>query len=134
MAFLPGLRLPASPCLAPWGGCEPLLGNNPFAVAIPPVEKSFPLFLDIAQSVVSGGKLRLFEKQGKTKIPRGWAMDKEGRTTEDIEEAVGNMLLMPGEIEFETEIKRKKEGITIPCAVVDGLNRLAESLNSPARL
>ena len=43
-------------------------------------------------------------------------------------------ILMPGEIEFESEIKRKKEGIPIPRPVIDELNQLAESLNLPDRL
>ena len=38
-------------------------------------------------------------------------------------------ILVPGEIEFETEIQRKKEGIPILCAIIDELNRLAEHLN-----
>ena len=48
-----------------------------------------------AKSVVWGMKLHLLKKQGKTKIPRGWALNKEGKVTENLEEALGELLLMP---------------------------------------
>ena len=83
------------PVMAPWGGCTQLLSNNPIAVAIP-CGKELPIVLDISMSVVAGMKLKLLKKEGKTKIPRGWAMDKEGRVTEDIEEAMeAGPLLVP---------------------------------------
>ena len=37
------------PLLAPWGGLEPFLGNNPFAIAFP--YKEMPIVLDIAVTV-----------------------------------------------------------------------------------
>lgn len=44
--------------MAPFGGVEALLGNNPLSIAIPTLEAP-PLVLDIAMSVAAGGKIRL---------------------------------------------------------------------------
>ena len=41
-----------SSTMAPWGGADRLIGNNPVAVAVP-AEKHVPVVLDMAQSVVS---------------------------------------------------------------------------------
>jgi LDH2 family malate/lactate/ureidoglycolate dehydrogenase len=43
--------------------------------------------LDMATSVVAGGKLRLASKKG-TPIPREWALDRDGVPTSDPQEAI----------------------------------------------
>ena len=70
-----------SPTMAPWGGMDKCLGNNPVAVAVPAREHG-PVVLDMAPSVVALGKLILAQKLGKS-IPEGWALDKDGRPTTD---------------------------------------------------
>ena len=78
--------------IAPWGGMEPLLGNNPPSWAIPtrvaapatplaPGEYE-PVFLDIALSVVAGNRLDIYRRRGEP-IPEGWALDKDGNPTTD---------------------------------------------------
>ena len=42
--------------MAPWGGLTPTTSNNPIGVAIP-ANKELPIVLDMAQSIVAGGKL-----------------------------------------------------------------------------
>ena len=71
--------------MAPWGGTQPQLGNNPFGIAVPCGEKG-PIVLDMATSVVAKGKIELARKTG-TPIPITWALDREGRPTTDPEEA-----------------------------------------------
>ena len=204
----------ASPGMAPWGGCEPLIGNNPLGVAIP-CGKEPPIVLDMAMSIVAGMKIQLLKREKKTKIPLEWgALNKEGEVTDNIaefleqpllmpvgaykgfglalvidvlagvllgagygfpatdgEEGPGHFfiaikvdrfrpldefkeamdkrvqefkssklaegfdrILMPGQLEFETEMKRKKEGIPLPYTIVQELNHLAESLDIEDRL
>jgi len=80
--------------LAPWGGKEPGVGNNPFAIAIP-TGKEMPLVLDMALSIVARGNLFLAAKEGK-KIPEGWAIDKNGRPTQDPNAALEGSVLPIG--------------------------------------
>ena len=71
----------SAPMMAPWGGRDRIIGNNPLAYAFP-ADKNLPVVLDFSCSVVSSGKLILCRKKGE-KIPLGWACDKNGLPTED---------------------------------------------------
>ncbi len=71
--------------MAPWGGIEPLLGNNPFSTAIPALHKD-PVVLDMAQSVVARGKVVMAMKT-KQPIPKSWALAADGTPTTDAEKA-----------------------------------------------
>lgn len=71
--------------MAPFGGVDPMLGNNPFGIAVP-CGKHAPIVLDMATSVVAKGKIELARKT-KTPIPITWALDKNGKPTTDPEEA-----------------------------------------------
>lgn len=79
------------PLLAPWGGLDPFVGNNPYAVAFP--YKEMPIVLDVANTVTARQKIISYAREGWT-LPDGWAMDKEGNPTNDPQEAI-NGLLMP---------------------------------------
>ena len=76
------------------GGSRPVVGNNPLSIAIP-TYGDFPFVLDISLSAVAGGKLLLASKKGE-KIPPDWATDREGRPTDDPEEAFAGFLLPMG--------------------------------------
>ena len=65
--------------MAPWGGSEARVGNNPFSIAMP-AEERYPVVLDMAQSVVAKGKIEMALKTGST-IPKEWALDKNGIPT-----------------------------------------------------
>lgn len=71
--------------LPPFGGTTPTYATNPFAAAFPGVGD--PIVLDMATSVVAGGKLRLAAKKG-VPIPPDWALDREGVPTTDPNEAI----------------------------------------------
>jgi len=79
--------------VAPGGG-KPVIGNNPFSIAVPSYG-DFPFVLDISLSAVSGGKLLLASKEGK-KIPFGWGTDSDGRPTDDPDAAFEGFLLPTG--------------------------------------
>ena len=72
--------------MLPWGGAEPLLGNNPFAVALPAGDE-YPVVLDMACSVAARGKIIVAAKDG-TPIPPDWATGPDGRPTTDPVEAL----------------------------------------------
>lgn len=85
----------APPNMPPWGGRRPVLGTNPLAVAVPGGEGG-PILLDMATSVVAKGKIQLMAKEGHTTIPAGWALDAEGRPTQDLAAAAAGMMLPVG--------------------------------------
>jgi LDH2 family malate/lactate/ureidoglycolate dehydrogenase len=79
----------ASPSVAPWGGKQGQVGNNPPAWAVPsrtttdtnlPASEADSLFIDIALSVVAGNRLDIFKRRGEP-APEGWALDGEGEPT-----------------------------------------------------
>ena len=71
----------SAPMMAPFGGRERIIGNNPLSYAFPTGQ--YPtVVVDFSCSVVSSGKLILSRKKGE-KIPLGWAYDKDGLPTED---------------------------------------------------
>jgi len=63
------------------GSTKPAIDTNPLAVAVPAGKKP-PFVLDMATSVVAGGKLEIARREG-TSIPEGWAIDKEGKPITD---------------------------------------------------
>ena len=71
----------AAPSMAAWGGAAPVLGTNPICVAIP-TGGTVDIVLDMASSMVARGKIRLAASKNQ-RIPLGWALDAEGRATED---------------------------------------------------
>ena len=79
------------PCMAPFGGTTPIFGNNPFSVAIPTGE-GFPIVLDMATSNVAFGKVFRARQTGQ-KIPLDWALDRQGRPTDDADVAYHAALL-----------------------------------------
>ncbi len=81
--------------MPPWGGKKPYFGTNPFSVAVPAGEES-PIVFDMATSVVARGKIILAQKEGKTAIPEGWAIDTEGRPTTDPTAALAGAVLPVG--------------------------------------
>jgi LDH2 family malate/lactate/ureidoglycolate dehydrogenase len=69
--------------MAPWGGVERQLGNNPFAIGLP-CENKPPVVLDMATSVVARGKIVMAMKTGAG-IPPAWALDTHGKPTTNAE-------------------------------------------------
>ena len=80
----------APAAMAPSGGRTPMLGTNPFAVAIP-AGTELPVVLDLATTVVARGRVRLYAKQNKPLEP-GWAFDANGAPTTDPHAALKGFL------------------------------------------
>lgn len=74
-----------SPLMAPPGGKKAALGTNPLCIYVPS-ESHGPVCLDIATSMVAQGKL-LDYRLKHLPIPDGWAVDKDGKPTNDADAA-----------------------------------------------
>ena len=68
------------PNLPPWGGIEPVIGNNPLVVAVP--RAAGPVVLDMAMSQFSYGALESYSKRGEL-LPIDGGFDTEGNLTRD---------------------------------------------------
>ena len=75
----------SSPGLAPFGGSERLLGNDPVAYAVP-AKDEWPLVLDMASGVSAWGRIGTMRMYGK-KLTMDWVLDSEGKPTDDPHEA-----------------------------------------------
>ena len=80
----------ASPAMAPWGGREKLVGNNPWSWAAP-AGRHAPMVLDIANTSVARGKIYLARQNG-VPIPPGWAINAQGEPTTDPAEALSGII------------------------------------------
>ncbi len=68
------------PNLPPWGGVEPVIGNNPLVLAVP--RAAGPVVLDMAMSQFSYGGLESYRKRGKS-LPVDGGFDASGKLTRD---------------------------------------------------
>ena len=82
------------PLMAPTGGNQAMIGNNPLAIAAPAGSEK-PVIFDMACSIAARGKIILAAKKGD-KIPLGWAIDKDGLPTEDAKAALEGLILPVG--------------------------------------
>ena len=67
--------------MIPPGGREKIIGLNPLSWAVP-TDRPWAINLDMATSVVAGGKLVMAQERHEP-IPLGWALDPEGNPTTD---------------------------------------------------
>jgi LDH2 family malate/lactate/ureidoglycolate dehydrogenase len=81
----------ASPAMAPWGGRDKRVGNNPWSIAAP-AGRFPPMVLDIANTVVARGKVYLARERGE-RLPHGWAIDEDGVPTSDPAAALAGLIL-----------------------------------------
>ena len=77
--------------IAPWNGSVPLFGTNPIAFGAP-MPNGKHLIIDMAISKVARGKILKASQIGE-KIPFGWALDLNGKPTEDPHEALKGTMI-----------------------------------------
>ena len=75
--------------LAPIDSVTPTVGNNPIAIGAPASAEP-PFLLDVAMSVVAGGKVDLAAAEGED-LPEGWSFDAEGKPTRDLTAALAGL-------------------------------------------
>ncbi|RSL94508.1 hypothetical protein CEP52_012586 [Fusarium oligoseptatum] len=85
----------SSPALPAWGGKSKLMGVSPIACGAPGKGPMENFILDMAPSVAARGKIYKAKRRGE-KIPSDWALDSEGRPTDDPEAALGGVMLPMG--------------------------------------
>lgn len=81
--------------MAPWGSAKPVLGTNPWGIAIPRADAS-PIVLDMALTMSGKGMMRWYERIGK-EMPDNWALTPEGKKTTNPSEAMDGPVLPIGE-------------------------------------
>lgn len=78
-----------------WGGRTKSMGVSPLACGAPGGKEGRPFILDMAPSVAARGKVYKALRRGE-KIPLDWALDKEGRPTDDPAKALEGVMLPMG--------------------------------------
>ena len=74
--------------MVPTFGKKAMLGSNPIACSAP--AEPYPFFFDASTTVVTRGKLEMYNKMNKP-IPTGWAVNKEGQSSNSASEVLGNI-------------------------------------------
>ncbi len=80
----------ATTTIAPWGGSDARLGNNPLGFGAPGDDGNH-FMLDMAISVAARAKIRSALRDGKP-IPETWATDAKGNPTTDPSKALDGFL------------------------------------------
>jgi len=74
------------PSVAPTFGIEPMLGTNPLTFGIPS-DEDFPFILDCATSVISNGKVEVYNRAAKD-LPKDWVIDNKGESILNAYQAI----------------------------------------------
>ncbi|MBA5850795.1 Ldh family oxidoreductase [Clostridium sp. cel8] len=84
-----GISMTNSPAvIVPTFGKEAMLGTNPIAISIP--AEPYPFLMDMATSVVTRGKVEVYNKRGEP-LPEGWALNADGQDTTDPQDILYNV-------------------------------------------
>ena len=108
----------ADPLMVPLHGAESLFGTNPIAVAVPAAEEA-PFLLDMATSTVPLGRVMLALRAGQPLVD-GWAVDAEGRATQDAKAAFDAKRLSPLGSTFDLG-GHKGQGLAMVVDILSGL-------------
>ena len=68
---------------------EAMIGSNPIAVAVP--ADPYPFLFDASTTVVTRGKLEMYNKSGKP-LPDGWALDENGEPCTEAPRVLANIV------------------------------------------
>lgn len=79
--------------MVPTFGRKAMLGSNPIAIAMP--AEPYDFFFDASTTVVTRGKLEIYNKLQKP-LPDGWALDKNGKGTSDAGDVLKNIVAKAG--------------------------------------
>ena len=79
--------------MVPTFGRKAMLGSNPIAVAMP--AEPYPFLFDCSTTVVTRGKLEMYNKMGKP-LPQGWALGANGQESTDAPDVLANIVAKKG--------------------------------------
>ena len=74
--------------MVPTFGKKAMIGSNPIAISMP--AEPYPFFFDASTTVVTRGKLELYNKAEKP-LPEGWALDEKGVPSKDAPRILANI-------------------------------------------
>ncbi|MCV6595212.1 MAG: Ldh family oxidoreductase [Silicimonas sp.] len=80
MVALGFTNAPAS--IAPSGGARPVVGTNPFSLAVPGPEGEVAFLIDQSASTIAKSEVMKHAREDRP-IPEGWALDPDGAPTTD---------------------------------------------------
>ncbi|MCA8933449.1 MAG: Ldh family oxidoreductase, partial [Rhodospirillaceae bacterium] len=80
--------------IAPVGGTTPVVGTNPFSLAVPDGTGGVALLIDQSASVIARSEVVKRHREGQA-IPEGWVVDAEGRPTTDPEQILKGGSMAP---------------------------------------
>lgn len=83
----------AIPNMLGFGSLNPLLGNNPLAIAVPRGDRD-PIIFDMAMSQAAVGKVGTCLREGKS-VPGNWGLDASGNPTNDPSAILASGRIMP---------------------------------------
>jgi L-2-hydroxycarboxylate dehydrogenase (NAD+) len=72
----------------PTFGSTAMMGSNPIAISMPAAP--YPFLLDMSTSVVTRGKLEVYNKRNES-LPLGWALGGSGKDNSDAKEVLYNI-------------------------------------------
>ncbi len=81
--------------MAPWGSAKPVLGTNPWGIAIPR-DDDHAIVLDMALTMSGKGMMRWYERENR-QMPDNWALTPAGQVTIDPSAAMDGPMLPIGE-------------------------------------
>ena len=79
--------------MVPTFGKLAMLGSNPIAIAMP--ADPYDFFFDASTTVVTRGKLEMYNKAEKP-LPEGWALNKDGNASTDAPDVLSNIVAKNG--------------------------------------
>ncbi len=79
--------------MVPTFGRLAMLGSNPIAIAAP--AEPYDFFFDASTTVVTRGKLEVYNKAGKP-LPEGWALNASGNASTDAADVLKNIVAKNG--------------------------------------
>lgn len=84
---------PAS--IVPPGGKHPVVGTNPFSIAVPDRNGGAMFVIDQSASAIAKSEILLRSREGRA-IEPGWALDADGNETTDADAALGGSMVPSG--------------------------------------
>jgi len=121
-----------NPIMVPTYGRTAMLGTNPIAMAMP--AEPYDFFFDAATSVVTRGKLEVYNKLDKP-LPDGWALNKDGHPSTDAPDILSNISehkgggIMPLGGSTETLGSHKGYGYGMICEIFSAILSLGTTSN-----
>ena len=118
--------------MVPTFGRLAMIGSNPIAMSMP--AEPYPFFFDCSTTVVTRGKLEMYNKTGKP-LPDGWALDREGHDSTDAADVLKNIVskngggIMPLGGSSEVSGSHKGYGWGMVCEIFSSIISLGTTSN-----